>query len=100
VILELAIIGVVAGAVLGRYKVMILVPTIIFSVILAVIAGVGVAYSLWLIILMIVVLVGAVQAGYVAGIATCEAAERFQAERKRLADLRELEREQAEREVV
>jgi hypothetical protein len=100
VILELAIIGVVAGVMLGRYKVMILVPTIISSVILAVIAGVVLAYSLCLIILMIVVLVGAVQAGYVGGIAICAAAEHFQAERKRLADLSELERDQAEREAV
>lgn len=99
-VLELATISVVAGAVLGRYKVMILVPTITFSVILSVVAGVALTYSFWLIILMIVVLVVAVQVGYVAGMVIGAAAERFQVEPKREADLRHPKREQAEHEAA
>jgi hypothetical protein len=99
VIPELAIIGVVAGAVVGRYKVMILVPTIVFSVLLAAAVGATLAYSLWSIIQMVVIVVVAVQGGYLVGIAIRAAAERFQ-ERKRLGKLRQLEREQGEREAA
>jgi lysylphosphatidylglycerol synthetase-like protein (DUF2156 family) len=61
VIPELAIIGVVAGAVVGRYKVMILVPTIVLSVLLVVAVGAALAYSLSSIIQIVVIVVVAVQ---------------------------------------
>jgi hypothetical protein len=85
-ILELAIIGAVAGAMLGRYKVMILVPAIIFSVIHVAVVGLTLVYSLWLIVLIAAVLMIAVQVGYLVGLALREVAERFQAqvERKRV----------------
>jgi hypothetical protein len=90
VVLELVIIGVIAGAVLGRYKVMILVPTIISLSIFAVVVGGALAYSLWLLVVVIVVLVVAAQVGYALGIAIRAAAQCFQTEveRKRQANLR------------
>jgi hypothetical protein len=67
---ELAIIGVVAGIVLGlRYKILILVPAVLFAMILAIIIGIGRADSFWSIVLTTVALVVAVQLGYLAGIA-------------------------------
>jgi hypothetical protein len=67
---ELAIIGVVVGIVLGlRYKVLILVPALLFAMILAIIIGLGRTDSFWSIVLTTVALVVAVQLGYLAGIA-------------------------------
>jgi hypothetical protein len=67
--LELAVISVVVGAVLGlRYKVLILVPAVMFAMIFAIVLGLAHADSLWSIVLMIMVLCLAVQIGYVAGI--------------------------------
>src|SRR5215470_14780585 len=67
---ELAIIGVVVGIVLGlRYKILILVPAVLFAMILAIAVGVGRADSFWSIVLATVALVIAVQLGYLAGIA-------------------------------
>jgi hypothetical protein len=68
--LKLAIIGVVAGVVLGlRYKILILVPAVLFAMILAIVIGIGRADSFWSIVLTTVALVVAVQLGYLAGIA-------------------------------
>jgi hypothetical protein len=67
---ELAIIGIVVGIVLGlRYKILILVPAVLFAMIFAIIIGIGRADSFWSIVLTTVVLVAAVQLGYLAGIA-------------------------------
>lgn len=59
---------------------MILVPTSIFSVILAAVVGLTLAYDLWLIVLIAVVLMIAVQVGYLVGLALRVVAERFQAQ--------------------
>jgi hypothetical protein len=98
--IKLAIIALVAGALLDRYKVMILAPTIVFSVLLA--AGVGalLAYSLWSIFVMVVVLVVAVQVGYLARIAVRAVAERFQPKVERMRLAKAIEREQAEHEAA
>src|SRR5215831_136037 len=67
--LELAFIGVVVGIVLGlRYKVLILVPVIMFAILSAITLGVVRADRLWSILVMIVALVTAVQLGYLAGV--------------------------------
>jgi hypothetical protein len=67
---ELAIIGVVVGIVLGqRYKILILVPAVLFAMIFAIIVGAARADSFWSIVLTTVALVVAVQLGYLAGIA-------------------------------
>jgi hypothetical protein len=67
--LELAIISVVAGVVLGlRYKVLILVPAVMFAMMFAVIVGVARADSVLSVALMTVALAVAVQLGYLAGI--------------------------------
>jgi hypothetical protein len=89
-VLELAIIGAVVGAVLSRYKVMILVPTVVFSVILGAVVGVVRSYSLWLIVLITMVLAMNVQVGYLVGLAIQAVAERFQTKRKQRANLRAL----------
>jgi hypothetical protein len=61
---ELAIIGVVVGIVLGlRYKILILVPAVLFAMIFATAIGVGRADSFWSIVLTMAVLVIAVQLG-------------------------------------
>jgi hypothetical protein len=66
---ELAIIGVVIGIVLGlRYKVLILVPAVLFAMIFAIVIGVVRADNVWSIALTTVVVVTAVQLGYLAGI--------------------------------
>jgi hypothetical protein len=73
---EIAILGFVAGALLGlRYKVLILVMAVLFALILAAIVGVGRADSLSSIVLMMGVLGGTVQLGYIAGIAIRAVAE-------------------------
>jgi general stress protein CsbA len=66
---ELAIIGVVVGIVLGlRYKVLALVPAVLFATILAILIGVVRADSFGSIVLTTVALVTSVQVGYLAGI--------------------------------
>ena len=66
---ELAIIGVVVGIVLGlRYKVLVLVPAVLFAMIFAIAVGVGRADSFWSIVLTTIALVIAVQLGYLAGL--------------------------------
>ena len=66
---ELAIIGVVIGIALGlRYKVFVLVPAVLFAMILAIAIGVARADSVWSIVLATVVVVTAVQLGYLAGV--------------------------------
>jgi Mn2+/Fe2+ NRAMP family transporter len=62
---ELAIIGVVTGIALGlRYKVLILVPAVLFVMILAIVIGIARADGVWSIVLATVVVVTAVQLGY------------------------------------
>jgi hypothetical protein len=69
--IELAVIGAVAGIVLGlRYKVLILVPAIMFAMIVAIIVGVVHADRLWSIALMTLELIIAIQLGYLAGTVT------------------------------
>jgi hypothetical protein len=69
--IEVAVIGVVVGIVLGlRYKVLILVPAAMFAMISAIIIGVAHADGLWSIVLMTVELITAVQLGYLAGTVT------------------------------
>jgi hypothetical protein len=75
VLLYLAIIGVVTGAMLGKYNVLILVPAIMFCVIVASVVGIVRADSLWSILLMMLVLAAAVQLGYLTGVAIRGAAE-------------------------
>src|SRR6267378_2064058 len=66
---ELAIIGVLVGIVLGlRYKILILVPTVLFAMIFTIMVGVARADSFWSIVLTTVAVVTAVQLGYLAGI--------------------------------
>jgi hypothetical protein len=68
--LELAVISVFAGVVLGlRFKVLILVPAVMFAMMFAVLVGVARADSVLSIVLTTVALGGAVQIGYLAGIA-------------------------------
>jgi hypothetical protein len=65
----LAIIGVAVGIVLGlRYKVLVLVPAVMFAMILTILAGVARADSFWSIVLTAAALVTAVQLGYLVGI--------------------------------
>jgi hypothetical protein len=67
--LELAFISIVVGVVLGlRYKVLILVPAVMFAMMFAVIVGVARADSVLSVALMTVALGVAVQLGYLAGI--------------------------------
>ena len=74
--LEVAIICVVAGAFLGlRYNVLVLVPAVMFAMLLAVAVGVAQAESFWSIVLMTIVLVVAVQLGYLAGVVIYAAVE-------------------------
>jgi hypothetical protein len=75
--LELAVISVVTGAALGlRYRVLILVPAVMFAMIFGVAVGVAHADSLWSVVLMTVMLGVAVQIGIVAGIALRAVVER------------------------
>jgi hypothetical protein len=68
-ILELAIISALAGIALGlRYKVLILVPAVIFAMIFAVIVGVAHADRFWSVVLTMAILATAVQFGYLAGV--------------------------------
>jgi hypothetical protein len=76
--LELAIIGVVVGAVLGlRYNVLVLVPAVMFAMLFAAIVGVARADSFWSIVLMTAALAVAVQLGYLAGATIYAAVEAF-----------------------
>jgi hypothetical protein len=68
--LELALISVMAGIVLGlRYKVLILVPAIILAMGFAMIVGVARADRFGSVVLSMAVLAAAVQFGYLIGIA-------------------------------
>jgi hypothetical protein len=65
----LAIITVVVGIVLGlRYKVLILVPAVMFAMLFAIMVGIARADNFWSIVLTMVVLGTAVQLGYLAGV--------------------------------
>lgn len=69
--IKLAVIGVAVGIVLGlRYKVLILVPAIMFAMISAIIVGIAHAERFWSIVLMTLELIAAVQLGYLAGTVT------------------------------
>jgi len=68
--LELAVISVFAGVVLGlRFKVLILVPAVMFAMMFALLVGVARADRVLSIVLTMIALGAAVQIGYVAGIA-------------------------------
>ncbi len=68
--LQLVMISIVAGIVLGlRYKVLVLVPAVMFVMIFAAIIGVARADSFWSIVLGVVLLGTAIQLGYLAGVA-------------------------------
>jgi hypothetical protein len=68
-VLELAVIGVLAGITLGlRYKVLVLVPAVAVAMLFAVAIGVTHADRYWSIILAMVILGTAVQFGYLVGI--------------------------------
>jgi hypothetical protein len=67
--LELAVISLVAGVVLGlRYKVLILVPAVMFAMMFALLVGIAHADSVLSVALMAMALAVAVQMGYLAGI--------------------------------
>jgi hypothetical protein len=67
--LQLAIIGVLAGAALGlRYKVFVLVPAVTLAMIFAAMAGIAHGNHLGSIILAMVILGATVQFGYLTGI--------------------------------
>jgi NADH:ubiquinone oxidoreductase subunit 6 (subunit J) len=69
--IDIAAIGVVVGIVLGlRYKVLVLVPAVMFAMISAIMIGVTHADRFWSIVLMAVELIAAVQLGYLAGTVT------------------------------
>ena len=68
-ILELAIISMLAGIALGlRYRVFVLVPAVTLAIAFAVIGGIAHGDRLWLILLAMAILGTAVQFGYLAGI--------------------------------
>jgi hypothetical protein len=67
--LELAIITALAGITLGlRYRVLVLIPAVIFAMLFAMIVGVAHGDRFWSIVFAMVVLGTAVQFGYLAGI--------------------------------
>jgi hypothetical protein len=69
--LELAVICVVAGAILGlRCNALVLVPTITAAVMLAMMVGIARDEGVWSIVLMTVGLGSAVQLGYLVGTTT------------------------------
>ena len=69
-VIELAVISVLAGIVLGlRYKVVILVPAVMFVVIFAITVGIARGDHFWSIALAIMIVGTAVQLGYLVGIA-------------------------------
>ena len=80
--LDLIIFGVATGAVLGKYNVLILVPAIIFSAIVATVVGVIRADSSWRILAMMLILAVAVQLGYLVGIAIRGVAESIGVQRR------------------
>jgi hypothetical protein len=70
VVVELAVISVLAGIALGlRYKVVILVPAVILVVIFAMIVGIARGDHFWSMILAMVIVGTTVQLGYLVGIA-------------------------------
>jgi hypothetical protein len=63
--IDVAVIGVVVGIVLGlRYKVLILVPAVMLAMLSAIIVGIADADRFWSIVLMTLELITAVQLGY------------------------------------
>jgi hypothetical protein len=67
--LELAIIAVVVGIVLGlRYKVLVLVHAVLFALNFSIIVGVARADSFWSIVVTTAAVVTALQLGYLAGV--------------------------------
>jgi hypothetical protein len=74
-VLELAITGIIAGAMLGRLRVMVLITTVIAIIILTAVVGAARADSARSILSMVAVLVVAVQVGYLVGIAIRAAAQ-------------------------
>jgi hypothetical protein len=69
VVIELAVISVVAGIGLGlRFKVVILVPAVTFVVIFAITVGIARGDHFWSIIVAMVTVGTAVQLGYLVGI--------------------------------
>jgi len=69
-VLELAVVGVLAGIALGlRYKVLILVPAVALAVVFAMIVGIARADHIGSIVLTMVIVGTAVQLGYLVGIA-------------------------------
>jgi hypothetical protein len=80
--LELAIISLVIGAVLGlRYNALVLVPAVVFAVLVAVITGIARADGFWSIVLTTVLLGVTVQLGYLAGAAISAVVESIRAAR-------------------
>ena len=68
-VVELAVIGVLAGIALGlRYKVVILVSAVVLVLIFAMIVGIARGDHFWSIILAMVIVGTAVQLGYLVGI--------------------------------
>ncbi len=68
--LELALISVLAGIILGlRYKVFVIVPAVALAMVFGMMAGIVRADPFWSIVLVMVGLGAAVQFGYLAGIA-------------------------------
>jgi hypothetical protein len=69
--IEVALIGIVVGIVLGlRYKVLILVPAVMFATILIIIVGIAHRDGFRSTVLMAVEFIAAVQLGYLAGAVT------------------------------
>jgi hypothetical protein len=67
--LELAVISAIAGAVLGlRFKVLILVPAVMFAVMFAAVVGIARTDSVLSVVLLMAAVGAAVQIGYLAGI--------------------------------
>jgi hypothetical protein len=75
--LELAVISAIAGAVLGlRFKVLILVPAVMFAVMFAAVVGIARTDSVLSVVLLMAAVGTAVQLGYLAGIAVRAVIER------------------------
>jgi hypothetical protein len=82
--LELAIISIIAGAVLGlRYNALVLLPAITFAMLFALIAGVLRADGVRSIVFMMTLLSVAVQLGYLAGAAISTVVESLYIARRR-----------------
>jgi len=68
-VVEIGIIGVLAGIILGlRFSVMILAPTLTVAMVIAVIAGIASGDHFWWIVMAVILVGSAVQVGYLVGI--------------------------------